>query len=75
MSERNDLTVQQVIDLLTKVEDKSQRFDVTVWAPDGFNLDYDGYEITEMFNNYECTQPSCVSLSLTVIDHGEFAKD
>lgn len=68
------MTVQDVIDRLMRVEDKSQPFDVTVWGPSDFNLDYDDLEIQELYADSDCIVPSCVSLSMKIIDHGEFKK-
>jgi len=41
-------SVQDVIDRLIKVENKSQPFEIEVYGDDGFNLDYEDVEIVEL---------------------------
>ncbi len=43
-------TVQDVIDRLMEVPDKSLPFEIEVWAPGGFNLDYLEARMTERCN-------------------------
>jgi len=46
-------SVQDVIDRLMEIEDKSQPFNVCVIGADGFDLDIDAGEITELADR-EC---------------------
>ena len=48
MSESKNMSVQNVIDRLMTIEDKSQPFEVEVWNKDGSNLDYLEIKLTEL---------------------------
>jgi len=49
-------SVQDIIDRLMQVKDKSQPFEIQMWGEDGFNIDYSGIEFIE-YTNLEGTAP------------------
>ncbi len=57
-------SVQDVLDQLLKVEDKSQPFEVDIWDADGFNIDYSSIEIKELVTSDGT--PSSVCLEVAV---------
>ncbi|TVO69674.1 hypothetical protein [Sedimenticola selenatireducens] len=58
-------SVQEVIDLLMEIEDKSLPFEIVVWDLNGFNLDYSEARLVELFNTDGSPSRLEISISLT----------
>ena len=56
-------TVQDIIDRLMKVEDKTQEFVAEVWTIDNGNLDVKSFEITELGVGSDGS-PECVEFGV-----------